>query len=136
MPTANTDSTSTPQATPVTIAVLANDDGAGLMVTGYTEPGAGSLALNPDGSFTYTPVAGFSGSDGFTYAVRDAAGATATAMVTITVARPNAPPRAEADTAQVTAGGSIVLPVLANDVDPEDDQLTLLLVEAPGHGTV
>jgi hypothetical protein len=136
MPTANPDSALTPQATPVTIAALANDAGDGLAIVGYTQPGAGTLVLNPDRSFTYAPAPGFAGSDSFTYTVRDADGATATAVVAVTVARPNAAPVAAADAGTVTAGGSVVLPVLANDADPEDDPLTLLLVEAPGHGSV
>ncbi|MGH9177313.1 MAG: Ig-like domain-containing protein, partial [Acidimicrobiales bacterium] len=41
--------------------------------------------LNADGSFTYTPEAGFSGTDSFTYTASDGNGGTDTATVTITV---------------------------------------------------
>ena len=140
MPTAQADAAETSLEVPVTIAVLANDEGGGeqLAIIGYTEPGAGALVLNPDrASFTYTPAPGFSGMDGFTYTVRDAAGGTATATVTVTVNRPNLPPLAADDAARTVAGGSgVAVPVLANDGDPDDDPLTLVAVEAPGHGTV
>ena len=36
-------------------------------VTGGTRPASGVVMLNDDGSFTYTPDAGFVGTDSFTY---------------------------------------------------------------------
>jgi VCBS repeat-containing protein len=47
----------------------------------------GSVVLNSDGSFTYTPQAGFSGTDTFSYTATNG-GNTAAATVTITVAAP------------------------------------------------
>ena len=134
MPTAQPDRTLARLGVPVTIAVLANDAGSGLTVTGYTRPATGTLVLNPDQSFTYTPAA--AGQDGFTYTVRDTTGATATATVTITVERPNAAPVAGDDALRVTAGGSAVVPVLANDADPDGDALAIVALDAPGHGSV
>ena len=136
MPTAQPDTITILPGVPVTIAVLANDAGAELTIIGYTQPGAGTLLLNPDHSFTYMPAAGFVGSDSFTYTVRDASGETATAMVGVTVSRPNLPPLAVDDAVRIVAGDSVVVPVLANDVDPDEDTLSLVVVEAPGHGTV
>ena len=37
----------------------------------------GTLTLNPDGSFSYTPAAGFTGTDEFTYVASDGNDATA-----------------------------------------------------------
>jgi len=34
-------------------------------------PASGSLVLNPDGSFTYTPIKGFFGTITFTYKAKD-----------------------------------------------------------------
>ena len=69
--------------------VLANDadSGAGaLTATPVAGPANGSLSLAADGSFTYTPGLGFTGTDAFTYrAVSAATGLTADAVVTITV---------------------------------------------------
>ena len=45
----------------------------------------GSLTLNSDGSFTYTPDSGFAGSDSFTYTANDGTAGSNLATVTITV---------------------------------------------------
>ncbi|MCA1683796.1 MAG: tandem-95 repeat protein, partial [Actinobacteria bacterium] len=68
--------------------VLANDsdpDADALTAGSASDPAGGSVILNADGSFTYTPDAGFTGTDTFTYAVSDGKGGTAMATVTITV---------------------------------------------------
>ncbi len=78
-PTANPDSYSTGQDTPLTIpapGVLGNDSDsdAGNTITAVLVSGptnAASFALNADGSFNYTPTAGFTGTDTFTYKARD-----------------------------------------------------------------
>ncbi|WP_218136715.1 esterase-like activity of phytase family protein [Actinacidiphila guanduensis] len=55
----------------VTGNVLRNDAGATAVVR-HTAPGHGSVAVNADGTFTYTPSAGFKGTDTFTYTATDA----------------------------------------------------------------
>ncbi|MCA1683566.1 MAG: cadherin-like domain-containing protein, partial [Actinobacteria bacterium] len=78
-------------STPLTVGapgVLANDtdaDGGILTAGSASNPPGGSVTLNANGSFTYTPDAGFSGTDSFTYTVTDNHGATDTATVTVTV---------------------------------------------------
>ena len=68
--------------------VLANDtdaDGDTLTATLKTIPANGSVILNGNGSFSYTPKAGFSGEDSFTYEASDGVAsdvATVTIMVT------------------------------------------------------
>jgi hypothetical protein len=52
-------------------SVFSNDTGA-TAVARHTDPAHGSLALNADGTFTYTPQAGFTGTDTFTYTASDA----------------------------------------------------------------
>ena len=55
-------------------SVLANDsdvDGDSLTAVLATGPTHGSLTLNTDGTFTYTPYSGYSGSDSFTYRASD-----------------------------------------------------------------
>ena len=68
--------------------VLANDtnaDGGTLTAVLGTRPAHGSLTLNADGSFSYTPNAGFWGTDSFTYTATDGHATSAPATVTITV---------------------------------------------------
>lgn len=86
-PIATNDQYTTPYNTKLTqtISVLQNDIGNDITITAHTEPTHGSLTLNSDGTFTYTPTNGFSGTDSFTYTITDSSGRTATATVTITV---------------------------------------------------
>jgi Esterase-like activity of phytase/Bacterial Ig domain len=53
-------------------ALLRNDRGDRVTLTTHTSPAHGSLSLNPDGTFAYTPAPGFTGTDAFTYTVTDA----------------------------------------------------------------
>ena len=74
--------------------LLSNDsdlDGDTLQVntTPVVDPTNGTVALNADGTFTYTPNANFIGSDSFTYEVADGNGETAQATVAITVGSVN-----------------------------------------------
>ncbi|GAA4157454.1 hypothetical protein GCM10022286_09110 [Gryllotalpicola daejeonensis] len=55
----------------VTGNVLRNDRGASAVVRN-TDPANGTVTVNADGSFTYTPKAGFTGTDTFTYTTTDA----------------------------------------------------------------
>jgi uncharacterized delta-60 repeat protein len=74
--------------------VLGNDsdpDGNALTDSPMTLPTHGSLTLNPDGSFLYSPEADYDGTDAFTYIASDGV-LTDTAVVTITVAGVNDTP--------------------------------------------
>ncbi|MEW6429251.1 MAG: Ig-like domain-containing protein [Thermodesulfobacteriota bacterium] len=86
----------------------------------------GILALNADGSFTYTPNADYNGTDSFTYTAADAFSSSNTATVTITVTPVNDPPVAVNDAA-VTAEDTPVttVNVLANDTDVDGDTLSV-----------
>jgi lysophospholipase L1-like esterase len=93
-PVAKNDSYSTDEDTLLTIAleqgVLANDsdlDGDSLTVLSFddTSSAGGTVSVNFDGSFNYTPPANFTGSDSFNYTVSDGQGGSATATATIVV---------------------------------------------------
>jgi Bacterial Ig domain len=91
-PSAADDAYSTNEDTVLTVAapgVLANDsdpDGDPLTATLATEPANGTVTLNADGSFGYTPALDFASADSFTYWATDGRGAiSAPATVTITV---------------------------------------------------
>ena len=68
---ARADHAATRQGTAVTVHVLANDSGTGLHVTDATDPAHGTVACEDDGSCVYTPSAGYSGDDGFSYTVAE-----------------------------------------------------------------
>jgi len=71
----------------ISIAVLENDsdpDGDVLTIDGVTDPDNGTASV--DGALvSYTPDAGFTGDDSFTYTISDPSGETATAVVNISV---------------------------------------------------
>ncbi len=72
--------------------VLAGAVGSGLTASISSTVAHGVLALSPDGSFTYTPTAGYTGNDGFTYQATDSAGgASNIARVTFDVTSAPAP---------------------------------------------
>jgi VCBS repeat-containing protein len=90
-PVAINDSYSTEEDLNLTVAalgVLANDsdlDGDILTTVVDTQSSSGTLTLNPNGSFTYSPDPNFNGSDSFTYLASDGLGNSNVALVTITV---------------------------------------------------
>ncbi|MCV7367111.1 tandem-95 repeat protein [Mycolicibacterium duvalii] len=148
------DVASTSESIPTRIAVLDNDTdrGAGdvLTVTEYTQATNGVVSLNNDGSFTYTPHAGYVGTDTFTYRVSDEAspwhvhslasllkgghGSTATVTVTVNPIE-NQTPSAGDDSTTTAEDTPTVIDVLANDTDPDGDTLTISTVGTPSHGT-
>ena len=75
--------------------VLRNDldpESAQLVASDATDPPNGSVQLNADGSFSYTPAANFYGDDQFSYRATDPSGNWSTASVRIHVAPVNDPP--------------------------------------------
>lgn len=57
---------------PAVSGVLGNDAADSRIAVSWTQPANGTVTVSPDGSFTYTPNEGFSGTDTFTYDVTDA----------------------------------------------------------------
>jgi hypothetical protein len=136
-PLAGPDTAATNENTPVTVSVLANDtdvDGGALSVSAVTQGTNGTVTTNGV-TVTYTPAAGFSGSDSFTYNVSDGTGGgggTSTGLVTVTINDVNDGPVANPDSASTREGVAVVIPVLANDTDADGGTLTVTAVDAPG----
>jgi hypothetical protein len=83
----------------------------------------GHLELNSDGSFVYTPAANYFGPDSFTYTVRDGAGGSAQATVTLDVASVNDAPVAVNDDANTDEDSPTTGNVATNDTDADGDML-------------
>jgi uncharacterized repeat protein (TIGR01451 family) len=130
-PIANPDSPTTPYGQAVTVDVLANDTDSNadpLTITSTTVASHGTVTVVA-GKIVYTPAAGFSGTDSFSYSISDGHGGTSTATVTVTVApAPVVPPVvpvvpvaaapapvAVTDTATTSFGAPVTINVLAND---------------------
>jgi N-acetylneuraminic acid mutarotase len=143
-PQANTDSYSLVQDTTITVTVpgvLLNDfdvDNDPLTATLVITPSAGTLTFEPDGSFVYTPEAGYIGLVSFRYRVSDGMAQSNIAQVSLQVlAAPNQLPVATNDayttpfatTLTVSAPG-----VLVNDHDPDGQSLQAVWLTSPAHG--
>jgi len=105
-PVANDDSFSTDQDTTLAVTapgVLDNDsdaEGNPLSAALASSVSNGTLNLNANGSFDYTPSAGFTGTDSFSYRASDGTALSAIATVTITVAATGGGQTAGVDTIQ------------------------------------
>jgi large repetitive protein len=123
-------------ATPQQFDVLANDSDpdetpGGLSVVSATRV-SGDAAVSLVGSVvTIAPNADFIGQVIATYTIRDGEGLTATSSVVLTVQEPlNRPPDARDDVIDVVNGGSVTVPVLLNDSDPDGDALSVSIVSS------
>jgi VCBS repeat-containing protein len=153
-PVAEDDLVTTDEDTPLVGNVLADNgngpdsdpDGDALTVstTPASGPEHGTLELEADGTFTYTPDENFYGDDGFVYEVSDGNGGSDTASVSITVEPVNDDPVATPDRLAITADESLgytgSLDVVANDddVDNANDELFVSAINGtavqPGDG--
>ena len=126
----------------IQIAVLANDTaaaGQSLSVSSLTISSAplhGTTSVNSmNGSVTYQPASGYSGTDSFQYTVRDGLGAPSnTASVGVRV---QPAPVAANDTTTVQANQSVTVNVLANDTSSGGtlDIASIKVAVSPAHGT-
>ena len=144
-PVAANDSYSTNEDTALTVpapGVLGNDtdvDGNPLTAILVSGSSHGTLTLNADGSFTYTPAPDYYGPDSFTYKANDGQADSNIATVTLTVNPVNDAPVANDDTFGTNEDTALTVPapgVLGNDTDAEYSPLTAALVTGPAHGTL
>ncbi len=144
-PVSVADTYSTPIGTALTVTaangVLKNDsdpEGKTLTATVVAQPANGTLTLNTNGSFTYTPNAGFTGVNTFTYQASD--GTKQGNITTVTINVGNVAPTAVANTYSATEDTVLTIAaaqgVLANDTDPESATLTAAVVTQPTKGTL
>jgi large repetitive protein len=137
----------TDEDAPLSSRIRATDaDGDTLTYTTDTEPSYGSLALNPDGSWTYTPDKDTNGYDAFVVKVDDGHGGSTFAQVFIGVVPVNDGPEIDTkgDPTFDTRTASYIVTtdedtsvsghIKATDVD--DDPLSFILGTSPQHGTV
>ncbi|WP_303901395.1 Ig-like domain-containing protein [Thiohalomonas denitrificans] len=143
-PIAVDDGYATDEDQPLAVAapgVLGNDESAdGTLTATLDDPvSAGSLNLEPDGSFTYTPPPDFSGSAVFSYRADDGTLQSAPATVTLIVNPTNDAPVGTADSYAVNEDTTLTVAapgVLSNDSDPDGDTLTAATAALPDHGTL
>ena len=113
VPVAGNNTYSTPEDVTLVVGVpgvLGNDsdgDGNPLSVIVVSFPTHGTLLMDADGEFTYTPAANYNGPDSFTYRANDGTVNSNLATVTITVSSVNDPPVARARQLQHERGHAV-----------------------------
>ena len=123
--------------------LLDNDtdlDGVGLTSAVESGPAHGSVILNVDGTFLYTPGLNFEGEDSFVYRASNGA-ASSLGMVTINVLPglndiPETQPDVYSPGEDTEYVRSASQGVLANDVDPDEEVMTATLVSSTSHGVL
>src|SRR5207253_1542409 len=122
--------------------VLANDtdpDGDTKTAALVAGPSHGTLTLNANGSFSYTPAADYNGPDSFIYNASDGTLTSNVATVAITVVAVNDAPVAANDSYSVAEDTLLTVAapgVLGNDTDVDGDPKTAVLVSGPSNGTL
>ena len=130
---------STNEDTPLVVAasgVLGNDtdpEGTTLTAVLVTNVTNGTLALAPDGGFTYTPATNFAGGDSFTYKANDGTLDSNTVTVSLTVNPVNDAPAALAQSLSVNE--DTPLPITLSGTDVDSANLTFAK-GSPSHGTL
>ena len=110
--------------------LLANDsdpDGDPLIISTHTSPSHGTLTIQNDGAFTYTPATNYNGPDSFTYTVSDGHGNTATATVNITVNPTQDPPTASLAANPSSGTAPLTVTFSRSASDPDGDPLSCTL---------
>ncbi len=144
-PVAKGESYPTTEDVPLTVSapgLLANDtdiDSQTLTAVADTDPIHGTLNLQADGSFTYTPNENYNGADSFTYKVNDGEADSSAVTVTVTMKAVNDAPIAGNDALEIDEDSLLTLSapgILGNDSDAEGSKLTAIKVTNPAHGVL
>jgi hypothetical protein len=135
-PTAVDDTAATKSDTAVTITVdglLADDSGTEISFTSFTQPGHGTVTTDEDGDLVYSPAAGYSGTDSFSYTITGTGG-TDTAVVTITVT-PVAPAASD-DSIETPADTAKTVPLTTLLGNDSGTAIAVTSVGSASHGVV
>ncbi len=143
-PVGTEDTAQTVENQSVVIDALANDTDAdfdNVKIANYTQAANGIVSVITDPgtgyqTFQYTPNAGFSGSDSFSYIVGDGVDdAPQSTTVAITVDGLNTAPVANDDTETTTVNQAVLVDVLDNDSDVDSDPLSIIIAGQATYGT-
>jgi hypothetical protein len=108
--------------------------GDAMSILSVSDGSHGSVALNGDGTVTYTPDTGFTGDDPFTYTVEDGDGNEATNTITVSVADPT--PAALDVNAASDVNTAATIAVMDSTYNPAGPSLSLSSVTQGSHGGV
>ncbi len=144
VPTADAHSASTVHDTPATLTLSGSDpETCELTFAIASGPSHGTLGSITDAActaggdtagITYTPAAGYVGSDAFTYTVDDGTDTSSPATFSLSVT--NATPTAAATSGTTAQDTPLDVTLSGTDADPVDCELTFAIASEPSHGTV
>ncbi|MEN9370632.1 MAG: hypothetical protein RI952_1497, partial [Bacteroidota bacterium] len=140
-PTAINDYRQMPVNSSLQIDVSLNDSDIenGLLAYTFANPAHGTINVNSNGVFTYTPNNNFVGKDSLMYTLCDNGipSLCDTAYVYFEIlGAPNNAPIAVRDEFSMPENYTLQKTVASNDSDPENDMLSFSIATAPIHGTV
>jgi VCBS repeat-containing protein len=133
-PVANDSAETTSEDTPLSAAATSSDiDGPGAAYAVTTGPAHGTVTMNADGTYVYTPALNYNGPDSFTFTVNDGNGGSDTGQVSINVAPVNDAPFCAAAAPSVTfiwPPNHQLVDVTINGVtDPVEDSAITITVD-------
>ena len=137
-PVAEDQTVNTDEDTPVAITLTADDVDGDPLTWINGDPAHGTLTGTAP-NLSYAPDADWFGTDTFTFTVNDGTLDSNIATVTILVAPVNDAPVAVDDAYSMNANTALTVEapgILENDIDIEDDPLTVVLVTDVAHGTL
>ncbi|MBB4862598.1 VCBS repeat-containing protein [Pseudomonas nitritireducens] len=129
--------TTTAEDTPLVSRVSATDvDGDSLTYVLKTAPTQGTIVLNADGSYTYTPSKDYNGGDSFTVTVNDGHGGVVDQVVNLTITPVNDAPTTSNQAKTTAEDTPLTGKIIASDVDGDTLSYALKTGSAPSHGSV
>jgi len=99
-------------------------------------PSHGTVTVNADGTWTYTPKANFFGTDSFTYRVFDGTDCSNTVTVSLKVNEVEIPPTLANSSVSVKKNSSVSVNPLSAATDVNGAKLTAAIVTQPADGTI
>ena len=143
-PIAQDTTVTTPSDKPVSGTLIPNitdnDNTTGFTFdhVGTVPPNGGTIVINGDGTFTFTPDSGYVGEVRVNYVVCDPLGLCDTASIIIIVTPANRPPIAKDDFSKTYKNYPVTGIALSNDSDPDGDTLVINTTPIinPTNGTV
>lgn len=109
-------------------------DGDSLTYSVVGSPAHGTLSFQPDGTYTYTPIANYNGPDSFTFTANDGTGDSNVGTVSIQVTPVNDVPVADAASFSGLEDNNITGQLTGSDID--GDALQFVLGQDVSHGVL
>ncbi|MCA1246170.1 tandem-95 repeat protein, partial [Massilia sp. MS-15] len=117
------------------LPVASDADGDTVTYAKASDPAHGTVSIDSDGKYTYTPDANYHGTDSFSYTVSDGKGGSNTYTVNVTVTPVNDLPVA-GNTSFTTAEDTVKSGRLPAASDADGDTVTYAKASDPAHGAV